>query len=163
MMTTNRTTLGFRIGLGAIGVAGMLYGLKLLYDKPSNVNNPVGVLKWAIGSDIVIDGLLMPAIAVLGVVLTKLVTPRARRFVQGALIAGAMVTLIAIPLIHRRGLSAPGQSLLLQDYQAHLFLLLGLIAAATVGLYALRVVRDIRQPTSSANVRPPLDQDSSTT
>lgn len=160
-MTTSRSTLIMRVSLGAVGVLAMLYGLKLLYDKPSNVNNPTGVLKWAIGSDIVADGLVMPAIAVIGFVLTKLVKPRARRYVQGALIAAAMVTLIAIPLIHRRGQAQPGQALLMQDYKGHLFLLLGLIAAAAIALYAFRVLRDVRQPTSTANVRPPSDHDSS--
>jgi hypothetical protein len=155
-MSTDRT---LRVGLGAVGVAGMLYGLKLLYDKPSNVNNPTGVLKWAIGSDIVADGVIMPAIALVGFLLTRLVKPRARRYVQGALIVAAMVTLIAIPLIHRRGTGAPGQALLVQNYQAHLFLILGLIAAAAVGLYALNVVR---QHTSVTKVRPSSDHDSAT-
>ncbi len=160
-MKAPSSTMIMRIGIGAVGVAGMLYGLKLLYDKPSNVNNPFGVLKWAIGSDIVVDGMIMPVIAAIGFVLTKTVKPRARRFVQGALVSAAMVTLIAIPLIHRRGQSQPGQALLEQDYKSHLFVLLGLIAAAAVAAYAFRFVRD-RQQTSVANVRPSIDHDSST-
>ena len=160
-MSTNRGTMIMRVALGAVGVVAMLYGLKLLYDKPSKVNNPAGVLKWAIASDIVVDGVIIPVIAVIGFLLTKLVKPRARRYVQGGLIAAAMVTLIAIPLIHRQGQSAPGQALLEQDYKSHLYLLLGLIAAVTVGVYALRVARDARQPTSDTNVRPPANHDSS--
>lgn len=161
-MTPGRGTMIMRIGLGAVGVLGMAYGLKLLYDKPSNVNNPVGVLKWAIASDIVVDGLIIPVIIVIGVVLTKVVQPRARRFVQGGLIAAAMVTLIAVPLIHRQGKSAPGQALLVQDYRSHLYLLLGLIAAATVAVYLLNVVHGLTQRMSATNVRPPEDQISPT-
>jgi hypothetical protein len=152
-----------RISLGGVGVVAMLYGLKRLYAKPDNVNNPFGVLKWAVGSDIAVDGVLMPVIAVIGFVLTKLVAPRARRYVQGGLIAAAMVTLIAIPLIHRRGQAQPGQALLTQDYASHLFTLLGLIAAATVAAYAVRFTRDLRQQASVANTRPPEDHDSETT
>ncbi len=110
-----------------------------------------------------VDGVLMPVIAIIGFVLTMLVAPRARRYVQGGLIAAAMVTLIAIPLIHRQGQAQPGQALLTQDYAAHLFTLLGLIAAATVIAYAIRFTRDARQQASVANTRPPEDHDSAST
>lgn len=156
-----RAILAVRIALGALGVAAMLYGLKLLYAKPDAVNNPFGVLKWAIASDIAVDGLLMPLIALTGFALTKLVPSRARKFVQGGLVATAMVTLIAIPLIHRRGKAEPGQALLVQDYTSHLFVLVGIIAAGTVAAYAWRFVRDNGQRAKATNTRPSSDQDSS--
>ena len=79
-----------------------------------------------------------------GFVLAKVVPARARRFVQGGLIAAVGVTLVALPLIHRRGQAQPGQALLLQNYQLNLAILLGVIAAATALLYLARVARDVR-------------------
>jgi hypothetical protein len=128
-----------RIALGALALASIGYGVSLLFQQPK-VNRPFEVIKWAIGSDIVVDGLLIPASIVVGFVLTKVLPGRARRFVQGGLIAAVGVILVALPLIHRRGQAQPGQALLLQNYQLNLAVLLGLIAAATALAYLARVV-----------------------
>lgn len=147
-MTTarpNRPSI-LRIALGALALSSIGYGLSLLFAKPK-VNRPFEVIKWAIASDIVVDGLLIPASIVVGFVLTKVVPGRARRFVQGGLIAAVGVTLVALPLIHRRGQAQSGQALLLQNYELNLFILLGVIAAATALAYIARVVQDQRRIT----------------
>jgi hypothetical protein len=98
----------------------------------------------------------------IGWLLTKTVRPRARRYLQGALIVGASVTIVAIPLIRRRNDAQPGQGLLQQNYAANLAILLGLIASASLAVYVIRVARDhaaVRP--SAAKVRPPDDHDSS--
>jgi hypothetical protein len=148
-----------RLGLGAIGVLGILYGAKLLFDK-YDVNQPFQVMKWAIGADVVVDGILLPLTIGVGWLLTKFVRPRARRYIQGSLIVMGVVTLVSLPLIHRRGKSAPGQALLQQNYALNLVILLGVIAGATLMVYVARVMRD--QRASAANVRPAQDQTSST-
>ena len=86
------------------------------------------------------DGLIAPLTVGTGVALTR-VPPRARRYVQGALLVGALITVIAIPLIGRRGTQPASKAILLRDYGANLSLLLGLTAALALGLYALRVFR----------------------
>lgn len=132
-----------RIALGALALASIGYGLSLLFAQPK-VNRPFEVIKWAIASDIVVDGVFIPVSIALGFVLTKVIPARARRFVQGGLIAAVGVTLVALPLIHRRGQAQPGQALLLQNYELNLFILLGVIAGATALAYVARVIRDLR-------------------
>jgi hypothetical protein len=144
-MTTarpNRPSI-LRVALGALALASIGYGLSLLFQQPK-VNRPFEVIKWAIGSDIVVDGLLIPASIAVGFVLTKVVPARVRRYLQGGLIAALGITLIALPLIHRRGQAQPGQALLLQNYALNLAVLLGIIAAATTVAYVARVIRDQR-------------------
>jgi len=87
------------------------------------------------------DGVIAPLTAGVGVVVTR-VPPRARRYVQGVLIAGALITVIAIPLIRRRNTQPAVKAILLRDYAGNLALLLGLIVAVGVVLYLARVFRD---------------------
>ena len=89
------------------------------------------------------DGLIAPITVGTGVALTR-VPPRARRYLQGALIVGALITVIAIPLIARRGTQPESKAILLRDYGANLALLLGLTVAVALLLYALRVLREHR-------------------
>ena len=89
------------------------------------------------------DFLVAPLTVGTGVALTR-VPPRARRYVQGALIVGALITVIAIPLIARQGTQPESKAILLRDYAANLALLLGITAAVALVLYALRVLRHPR-------------------
>ncbi len=130
-----------RLILGAIAVAGIGYGMWLLFQQPK-VNRQFEVIKWAISADIVVDGILIPATIAIGFVLTKVVPGRARRYIQGGFIVAIGVTLVALPLINRRGQAQPGQALLLQDYTLNLFVLLGVIVGATAVAYIVRVIRD---------------------
>ena len=77
---------------------------------------------------------------------------------QSGLAVGAVTALFALPLIRRQGSSGPGSALLRQNYVANLVVILGLIAAVTLGCYLVRVLRD--RP-SSTNERPPADHESS--
>ena len=89
------------------------------------------------------DFVVAPLTVGTGVLLSR-VPPRARRYLQGALIVGALVTVIALPLIHRRDTQPAIKAILLRDYAGNLALLLGLTAAVAVLLYVARVVRDGR-------------------
>ena len=93
----------------------------------------------------------------------RVVPPRARTYVQGGLVCAALLTVIALPLIYRRGHAAAGLTLLEQNYAAHLAVLLGIVAGVACAAYAVRVLRDRRQRVRSANERPPTDQVSPTT
>jgi hypothetical protein len=148
----NASSMRLRIGLGAVGVIGLLYGAKLLFSQ-QNVNRPLDVIKWAIGSDVLTDGVIIPFTMVVGWLVTKGVRSRARRYVQGGLIAVGTVLPIAlieivakngsyVPLVHSAGKQNPSKALLTQNYANNLYLLVGIIAAATVVAYGWRVVRD---------------------
>ena len=65
-----------------------------------------------------------------------------------------------LALIYREGDQAAPLALLQQDYAAHLAVVVGIIVAITALAYVVRVWRD--QRASSAKVRPPADQISTT-
>ena len=99
---------------------------------------------WLIAAVALHDWLIAPITIGTGVVLTG-VPPRSRRYLQGALIVGALITVIAVPLIGRRDTQPESKAILLRDYSANLALLLGMTAAIALALYALRVLREHRQ------------------
>lgn len=150
-----------RLALGATGLALLGYGAHQMLHN-SSVTHPVEVAKWLVVALIVHDGVIAWVVVVVGWLIAGLVPDRARAYVQGGLITAALITLIAVPLIYRRGKAEPGLTLLTQNYLAHLAVLLGMVAAVTAMAYAVRVVRD-RHGHSSANDRSPTDQASPTT
>ena len=132
----------YRIGLCAAGVLLLGFGAFRLVTEldPSDL---VALVLWMAVAVALHDGLVAPLTVGTGVALTR-VPPRARRYAQGALVVGALVTVVAIPLIGRQGTQPEAKALLLRDYAGNLALLLGLTAAVALTLYAWRVVRDQR-------------------
>lgn len=108
-----------------------------------DVADLVALALWLLVALALHDGVIAPLTAGAGVLLTR-VPPRGRRYLQAALIVGALVTVIAIPLIHRQGTQPDVKAILLRNYAANLALLLGLTAAIAVTLYAVRLLRDRR-------------------
>lgn len=162
MSRGRRVDLVLRTGLGVIGLFGIGYGgYRLLGNQVAS--HPPQLAKWLIGAIILHDFVLTPVVLSLGLLITRFVPSRARRYLQGALVTGALGAAITIPLIYRRGTATASKALLRQNYAAHLVLILGLIAAVTAAAYALRVARDRRgQRGSDAKVRPPKAQTSGT-
>jgi hypothetical protein len=151
----------FRLLLGALGAALIGYGsYQLLHDR--GATHPVEVAKWLVIAVLVHDGILAWAVVLVGWMLARAVPGRARPYVQGGLICAALITVITLPLIHRRGKAAPGSTLLTQNYPAHLAILLGTVAAAAVGAYAVGGLSERRHGRSRANDRPPTDHTSPT-
>lgn len=129
-----------RTALGVAGVALIAFGLfRLLTDLDPGDLVVLGV--WLLVAVLIHDGVVAPATVGVGVALTRL-PARGRRYVQGGLIVGALVTVLALPLINREGTQPAAESLLMRDYAANLALLLGLVAAVAAVLYAARVIRD---------------------
>lgn len=150
-----------RLLLGVIGLALVGYGgYQVLHN--SSVTHPPELAKWLVIALIVHDGVLAGVVFGAGWLTTRLVPARPRPYVQGALACAALITLIALPLIYRRGHAAPGLTLLTQDYSAHLTVLLSIVAGAAAMAYVLRVLRDRRQDRNPANDRPATDQTSPT-
>jgi len=135
----------YRIALAVAG--GMLIALGAFrlvteLDRPDLVT--LGL--WLLVAVALHDGVIAPLTVGVGVTLTR-VPPRARRYVQGALVAGALITVVAIPLIDREGTQPAVKAILLRDYAGNLALLLGLTAGVAVVLYVARVLRDRRSST----------------
>ena len=112
--------------------------------SPSSIAGDLFVLGvWLVAAVAIHDGLIAPITVGTGVALT-FVPPRSRRYLQGALLVGALITVIAVPLIGRQGTQPEAKAILLRDYCANLALLLGMTAAVALVLYALRVLREHR-------------------
>jgi hypothetical protein len=132
-----------RIALAAVGIVLVLYGAgRILFSVPPPLLAVLGA--WMVGALLIQHGVVSPLVVVAGAALRRAVPDRGRRFLQAGLIAAAMVTVVAIPLILRQGTQPPAKALLLQNYAANLTLLLGLIAGVTLVAYAVRVARDRR-------------------
>ncbi len=139
----------------AIGGAGVLLGLFGIFRLLTQIDgyDLLVLFVWLIGALIIHDGILSPVVLGVGVVLAKTLPPRARTFVQGGLIAGAAVTVIAIPMIYRAHSQPTVKAILDQNFGANLATLLAIVAVGAVLLYLVRLVRD-RQGASATNSRP---------
>lgn len=159
-----------RLLLGAIGIAMIGYGGWRIIENRA-ATQPVKLGEWLIGGLILHDGILSWLVLGVGWLLARAIPGRARAYVQGGLIAGGLVTVVAGFLIYRQGESQPGQALLTQNYGLHLVVLLAAITLVSALAYLLAVRRDASSASSAAstanaasaaNVRPDDDHTSST-
>ena len=132
----------YRIALGVAGALLLTFGVFRLVTELDS-GNLFALVLWLIAAVAIHDGLIAPITVGTGVALT-FVPSRFRRYLQGGLVVGALITVIAVPLIGRQGTQPEAKAILLRDYSANLALLLGMTAAIAVVLYALRVLREHR-------------------
>jgi hypothetical protein len=130
----------WRISLATAGILLGLYGVFRLVTTVGFVELLV-LAAWLVLAVVIHDGILSPAVVAVGWFLARTVPPRARRFLQGFLVVGGLMTVIAIPLILRKDTQPASKALLLQSYGANLTLLLALAAALSLLLYAVHVAR----------------------
>jgi hypothetical protein len=136
-----RQVLRLRVLLGAAGGALGGYGVYRLYAQEPH-DKMLMLLVWLAAAVIIHDGVLSPVVIAVGWVISRAVPPRARRYLQAALISGALITIVAVPLIYRRGSQPTSKAILLQDYGGHLGLLLGIVGAVSLLAYAVHVAYD---------------------
>jgi hypothetical protein len=137
----------WRIILAIAGISLGLFGVfRLVTEIPAH--NLLVLVLWMLAALAIHDGVLSPAVVTVSSALRRHVPDRGRRYLQIALIMGALITVIAIPMIFLRGSQPAAKALLLRNYGANLSLLIGIIAVITLALYAVRVARD-RPPPSA--------------
>lgn len=130
----------WRIALGAGGVALALFGVfRLLTQVP--FTSDLLLVVWMAAAVLIHDGVLTPLVLGIGVLLQR-APPRARRWLQGALIVGGLVMTIAVPLIARRGSQPAAKAILRRDYTGNLIIILCVVGAISLALYAVQVARD---------------------
>jgi hypothetical protein len=122
------------IGLAAFGV------FRLFSEIPTHSLLVLAI--WLIAALVIHDAILAPSVVGVGWLLRQYVPDRGRRYVQAALIMIALITVIAVPMIFLRGSQPPAKALLLRDYGANLILIIGIISAVILILYAVRIARD---------------------
>jgi len=131
----------FRIVLAVVGILLGLFGVaRLVTQIPSY--SLMWLAVWLIAAVAIHDGLLSPLVIATGAFLRRSVPDRGRRYLQFGLIMGAMVTVIAIPMIYRRNSQPESKAILEQNFAGNLTLLLGILGGLTLIAYAVRVARD---------------------
>jgi hypothetical protein len=143
---TDRTNLGtvariVRWTVGLLGLGMLGYGIWRVFDF-SAATQPTELAKWLIAALILHDGIFSWLVVGLAWTTQRFVPARPRAYLQGALITAGLVTIVALPLIYRRGHSQPGQALLERNYLLNLVIIYGAIATVTALAYLIRVWRD---------------------
>jgi hypothetical protein len=131
----------WRIVLAVAGVALGAFGIFRLVTQIPPPNLLI-LAVWLAAALIIHDVLLAPSAVGVGWLLRRYVPDRGRRYLQLALIMIALVIVIAVPMIFLRGSQPAVKALLLRDYGVNLIMIIGVIAAISLILYALRVARD---------------------
>ena len=125
-----------RYGLGALGVAAVLFGLRGLITGGVATNWPQPAI-WLVLGVLGHDLILVPTVAAAGGVLARVVPCRVRGVVHGGLLVGAAVTLVALPVLSGKG-DPRNPSLTPLDYPRNWLLVLGGIAVVTTVLAIAR-------------------------
>jgi hypothetical protein len=150
MVAPARSDLVTRGVLGAVGVLGIGYGVVRIFTDAKDTK-PLAMLKWLIGSLLVHDVIIAPAVIGIGWLLGRYLAPRPRKYVQAALITGGLVSAIGVLLIWRQGkTSAQSLALLQQNYTVNLLILLAIVAAGYALAYLIEVSRSNRTNTRSS-------------
>ncbi len=129
-----------RIALACSGIALGLFGVfRLLTEIP--ITSDLLLVGWMIAAVVIHDGVLSPLVLGLGVLLGR-VSPRARRYLQSALVVAGLVTAIALPLIARHGSQPQVKAILQRNYAGNLTIIVSIVGVLALVLYAVRVARD---------------------
>ena len=141
-----------------LAVAGILLGLfgvgRLVTQVP--VHSLIGLAVWLAAALIIHEGIASPLVIAVGALLAR-VPPRGRRYLQAGMIMGAMIPVIAVPMIVRQDSQPVSKAILNQNFGGNLTVLLGLVAAVTLLGYAVRVARDQSQPGRASAPDPGVD------
>jgi hypothetical protein len=129
----------WRLVLGAVGVAAVLFGLRGLVLGGVATHWPVPAV-WLVAGVLVHDLLVVPVAAASGWVLGRVVPAPVRPVVRGGLLVAAVVTVVALPVLSGKG-DARNPSLTPLDYPRNYALVLVAVALASLVLAVLRARR----------------------
>jgi hypothetical protein len=126
----------WRYGLGALGVAAVLFGLRGLVFGGVATNWPVPAI-WLVAGVLAHDLLVVPAAAASGWVLGRVLPAPVRPVVRGGLFVAVVVTAVALPVLSGKG-DARNPSLTPLDYPRNYAVVLVAVVLVTIVLAALR-------------------------
>ncbi|MFC5906565.1 hypothetical protein [Streptacidiphilus monticola] len=140
------TVRATRALLGGAGVALLGFGVHgLLTD--AQIHDPVDVALWGLGALVLHDGLWLPAVCVVGALLT-----RRHPLLRGALLVAASLLAVGLPAVLRAGTDHGNASLLPLPYLRNLLVLVGgvgvvaAVPAAASAAARRRAARRGREP-----------------
>jgi hypothetical protein len=135
----SRATRRVQQGLVAVGLILLAVGAVVLLLDVSAKNYP-GLLVWFAGALVLHDGILAPIIFGVSLVLRragKRIPFAVLLIVQGAVVVGAIATLLVFPEILKQGIGTGNATLLPLNYGAGLIGLYAGLAVATAAVVAL--------------------------
>jgi hypothetical protein len=129
-----------RIVLVLAGLAALGWGVAGFVSDPGQIP-PSNALAWLAGGVVLHDAVLVPAVTLLGLALSRAVPAPYRSVVAGGLIVSGSVALASLPLWRGYG-GAPGNpSVDPLPYGRNLLIVLGIVWAVAAGIMAVRAAR----------------------
>lgn len=128
----------WRAGLVAVGVVLLLIGASTLLTEVPPTRYP-GIGLWLLGALIVHDGIVAMGIVAVSVVVRTIdrrVPFAVVLAVQGAVVVGAVVTVIVLPEVIKKAIGTANPSILPLDYVANLGVFYGGLSVATAVVVA---------------------------
>ncbi|WP_186759344.1 hypothetical protein [Arthrobacter alpinus] len=130
------TMTAVRLGLGILGIAGVAFGAYslLAHLGPTAL---FGLAAWLAAAVLLHDGVLVPLTTVAGHGVRRMggnLQPLSRNLIRGALMMGAVLTLVVVPLLaaqQRNGNPPINNTVLQGNYGSALAILWGILAFAT--------------------------------
>ena len=144
-----------RVCLVGAGCLAMAYALWQLATG-GVVTSPVTSGFWVLGSALTHDLILAPAVALVGLLLSRLAPRPVRPVLAGGLLVAGCLLLVSLPPLLDRGGQGNVTTTPL-DYRRGILISLGVVLVATASIAVATAVRAARKQ------RPATDQDSSIT
>lgn len=119
-----------------LGGALMLFGMYGIFHQASETDPPV-LLSYLLGLTLIHDGLIVPAVCGLGLLLAKRTAGHLRAFLQVALVLTGVIALFSVPFVAGFGRLRDNPSLLPSNYAAGLAISLAAVWIATIAVMAL--------------------------
>lgn len=117
-----------RVVLAVGGLAMLAYGAVLSWEfASSRTVNAVQGAAWFVGGPVVHDGIVAPAVGIVGLALTRFVPAAWRTPVAVGVVLSAVLTLLAIPLLWRPFGVVANPGLHDRDYGSGLAIALGVV------------------------------------
>jgi hypothetical protein len=138
--------------LASAGIVLGLFGVFRLFTQIP-ITSVLLLGAWMIAAVVIHDGLLSPLVIGVGALVGR-VPVRARRYLQAALIVAGCVTVIALPLIARRGSQPAAKAILQRNYAGNLTIIVAIVAALSLVLYAVHIAHDVARARRANDAEP---------
>ena len=136
LASTSRRMRSIRLALLGVGVLLLAWGAFVLFDSVRLTRIP-GVALWIAAAIVLHDAILAPIVFAVGIALRRAgrrVTGTVIAIVQGAIVVGSIVSLIAVPTLVAKNYAPANPTVLPLNYGLNLAIFWLLLALVTVGL-----------------------------
>ncbi|TFD68538.1 hypothetical protein [Cryobacterium sp. Hb1] len=134
--STSRRMRSIRLALLGVGVLLLAWGAFVMFDSVRLTRIP-GVALWIAAAIVLHDAILAPIVFAFGIALRRAgrrVTGTVIAIVQGAIVVGSIVSLIAVPTLVAKNFAPANPTVLPLNYGLNLAIFWLLLALVTVGL-----------------------------